>query len=76
MAAFSKRVIRRGSRIRVLVVDDSVVIRRLVTHALEKDPVLEVVGAAANGAMALGRIPQLTPDLIRSEEPRLNSSHT
>lgn len=74
MAAFSKRVIRRGSRIRVLVVDDSVVIRRLVTHALEKDSVLEVVGAAANGALALDRIPQLTPDLITLdiEMPEMN----
>ena len=33
---FSKKIIRRGSRIRVLVVDDSVVIRRLVAHALEE----------------------------------------
>ena len=40
------------------------VIRRLVTHALEEDPVLEVVGAAANGAIALERIPQLNPDVV------------
>ena len=46
------------------MVDDSVVIRRLVTHALEEDPRLEVVGAAANGAIALERIPQLNPDVL------------
>jgi two-component system chemotaxis response regulator CheB len=46
------------------VVDDSVVIRRLVTHALEEDPLLEVVGAAANGIIALQRIPQLSPDVL------------
>jgi two-component system, chemotaxis family, protein-glutamate methylesterase/glutaminase len=57
-------VIRQGQRIRVLVVDDSVVIRRLVVHALEQDPVLQVVGTAADGAIALQRIPQLNPDVI------------
>ena len=46
MPAVNKRMLRPGERIRVLVVDDSVVIRRLVTHALEQDPALEVVGAA------------------------------
>src|SRR5208283_5080263 len=64
MAAVSKRLLQLGQRIRVLVVDDSVVIRRLVTHALEQDPALEVVGAASNGAIALQRIPQLNPDVL------------
>jgi len=40
------------------------VIRRLVCHALEEDPGLEVVGVAANGRIALTRIPQLNPDVI------------
>ena len=48
----------------MLVVDDSVVIRRLVTHALEEDAEIEVVGAAANGAIALQRIPQYNPDVL------------
>src|ERR1700689_171455 len=64
MANVNKRLLRPGERIRVLVVDDSVVIRRLVTHALEEDPVLEVVGAASNGLIALQRIPQFSPDVI------------
>jgi len=64
MAALNKRLLQPGERIRVLVVDDSVVIRRLVTHALEQDPALEVVGAAANGAIALQRIPQFNPDVL------------
>src|SRR5262249_46736014 len=64
MTVHNKRLLQRGERIRVLVVDDSVVIRRLVTHALEADPLLEVVGAASNGAIALERIPQLNPDVI------------
>ena len=64
MAAVNKRILQPGERIRVLVVDDSVVIRRLVTHALEQDPEIEVVGAAANGSIALQRIPQFNPDVL------------
>ena len=64
MPVVNKRLLQPGERIRVLVVDDSVVIRRLVTHALEHDPALEVVGAAANGAIALRRIPQVNPDVL------------
>ena len=64
MATLNKRLLQPGERIRVLVVDDSVVIRRLVTHALEQDQLLEVVGAAANGAIALQRIPQINPDVL------------
>jgi two-component system chemotaxis response regulator CheB len=51
-------------RIRVLVVDDAVVVRRLVTDVLAADPDLEVVGVAANGRIALQKIAQLAPDLI------------
>ena len=64
MAPVNKRLLQPGERIRVLVVDDSVVIRRLVTHAFEQDPALEVVGAAANGVIALQRIPQFNPHVI------------
>jgi len=51
-------------KIRILVVDDSVVIRRMVTDALSADPALEVAGSAANGRIALSKIPQVNPDLI------------
>jgi two-component system chemotaxis response regulator CheB len=64
MAAVNKRILQPGERIRVLVVDDSVVIRQLVMHALEEDRELEVVGVAANGSIALQRIPQLNPDVL------------
>ena len=57
-------VIRQGQKIRVLVVDDSVVMRRLIKHALEQNPILEVVGTAADGAIALQRIPQVNPDVV------------
>ena len=36
-------------KIRVLVVDDAVVFRRLVSDELGRDPAMEVVGTAANG---------------------------
>jgi two-component system, chemotaxis family, protein-glutamate methylesterase/glutaminase len=50
--------------IRVLVVDDSVVIRRLVTDVLSADPDIEVVGFAANGLIALGLLERLSVDVI------------
>ncbi len=64
MAVVNRRLLKPGDRIRVMVVDDSVVIRRLVTQALEQDPLIEVVGTASNGAIGLQRIPQFTPDVI------------
>jgi two-component system chemotaxis response regulator CheB len=48
----------------VLVVDDSTVVRRLVTTALEEDPRIRVVGSAANGQLALAKIDQLAPDVV------------
>ncbi|MDX6229127.1 MAG: two-component system, chemotaxis family, protein-glutamate methylesterase/glutaminase [Frankiales bacterium] len=52
------------STIKVLVVDDSVVVRRLVTTALCSDPGIEVVGTASSGRLALDKISQLNPDLV------------
>jgi two-component system chemotaxis response regulator CheB len=40
-------------RFRVMIVDDSAVIRGLLTRALETDPLVKVVCSAANGVMAL-----------------------
>ncbi len=51
-------------KIRVLVVDDSVVIRRMLTDILSADPSIAVVGASADGASALAAIPRLEPDLL------------
>jgi two-component system, chemotaxis family, protein-glutamate methylesterase/glutaminase len=64
LATLTQRRLQPGQRIRVLIVDDSVVIRQLVTHALETDPALEIVGVAANGSIALSKIPQVNPDAI------------
>ena len=51
-------------KIRVLVVDDSVVVRKIVTDSLKTDPEIDVVGVAANGRIALAKIPQLNPDIL------------
>ena len=50
--------------IRVLVVDDSTVIRRMLTDTLSQDSAIEVAGTAANGKIALAKIPQTNPDVI------------
>ncbi len=52
------------NRIKILVVDDSVVIRKLVTDLLSSDPDLEVVGTAVNGLAAQTKVDLLQPDLI------------
>ena len=49
---------------KVLIVDDAMLIRRMVTDVLAADPSIEVVGEAANGKIALQKIAQLSPDLI------------
>lgn len=49
---------------RVLIVDDSVVIRRLVSEALGAAPQIEIVGKAANGRIALEKIQRLDPDVV------------
>jgi len=51
-------------KIRILVVDDSVVVRRMVSDVLAADPQLEVAATAANGRIALAKIPQVNPDIV------------
>jgi len=65
-------------KIRVLVVDDAVVMRRLISTVLEADPELEIAGIAANGRLALARIPQVNPDVVTLdvEMPEMNGLET
>ena len=51
-------------KIRVLVVDDSALVRRIISDALEKDPEIEVVGTANNGKNAIFKSFVLYPDVI------------
>jgi CheY-like chemotaxis protein len=64
MSSVNQRSLLPGEKIRVLVVDDSVVIRRLVANSLELDPTLELVGTASNGLIGMQRIEQLNPDVV------------
>ncbi len=53
-----------STKIRLMLVDDSALIRRLLADVLSGDPMLEVVGQAPNGRVALERLPNLKPDLV------------
>ncbi len=50
--------------VRVLVVDDSGFFRRRVTEMLEADPMIDVIGSAANGKEAIEQTGALKPDVI------------
>lgn len=50
--------------IRVLIVDDSAVVRRAVLEALSDDPEICVVGTASNGSIAIQKIDQLKADVL------------
>jgi two-component system, chemotaxis family, protein-glutamate methylesterase/glutaminase len=64
--------------VRVLIVDDSVVVRKLLCEALASSPEVKVAGTASSGAIALAKIPQLNPDVITLdiEMPGLNGIQT
>ena len=64
--------------IRILIVDDSAVIRKVLGEGLSPDDSLEVVGTAANGHIALSKIPQVNPDLVTLdvEMPVMNGLET
>ena len=50
--------------IKVLIVDDAIVVRILVGNTISKDPDLEFVGKAENGKVALEKISELKPDVV------------
>jgi two-component system, chemotaxis family, protein-glutamate methylesterase/glutaminase len=51
-------------KIRVLVVDDSALMRKLIPEALLQDSSIEVVGTAMDGAMGLKKLEELKPDVV------------
>jgi len=65
-------------RVRVLVVDDSALMRKLIPLILERDPDIEVVGTAMDGAFALRKIAELQPDIVTLdlEMPRMDGLET
>lgn len=52
------------TRARVFVIDDSAVIRRVLSDVLGADPGIEVVGTAGTAAIALTKLAELEPDVI------------
>ena len=64
--------------IRVLVVDDSALMRKLIPRMLERDRSIQVVDTAMDGAVALAKIEELKPDVVTLdlEMPRMNGIET
>ena len=60
--------------IKLLIVDDSALVRKLLTEMLSKDPDIEIVGTATDPFAARERIKQLNPDVITLdvEMPRMD----
>lgn len=64
--------------IKLLIVDDSAFMRRIISDIVEEIDGVEVVGIARNGLDALDKIPKLDPDIITLdiEMPKLNGIET
>lgn len=67
-----------SAAVRVLVVDDSALMRKLIPQVLESDKAIEVVGTAMDGNFALKKIEELRPQVITLdlEMPGLNGIDT
>ena len=67
-----------SERVRVLVVDDSALMRKLIPNILARDPMIDVVGTAMDGAFALKKIEELQPDVVTLdlEMPRMDGMET
>jgi len=65
-------------RIKVLVVDDSALMRKLIPNILARDPSIEVVGTAMDGSFALKKVEELRPDVVTLdlEMPRMDGMET
>ena len=65
-------------KVRVLVVDDSALMRKLIPIVLERDPEIEVVGTAMDGAFGIRKIEELSPDVVTLdlEMPRMDGIET
>jgi two-component system chemotaxis response regulator CheB len=63
-----------AKRIKVLIVDDSALVRRILTDMLSSDPAMQVLGAAGDAYMAREKIKALNPDVITLdvEMPRMD----
>src|SRR6202034_557340 len=53
-----------SKKVRVLVVDDSALMRKRIPQMLEADPAIEVVGTAMDGTFCLKKIEELKPNVV------------
>ena len=68
----------RKSPIRVLVIDDSALMRKMITQMLARDTSIEVVGTAMDGTFGLKKIEELRPDVVTLdlEMPQMDGIET
>src|SRR5205085_9760413 len=68
----------KTNKIRVMVVDDSAVMRKLISNLLARDDEIEVIATAIDGDFALDKIEQLRPDVVTRdlEMPRMDGLTT
>lgn len=80
MAKTNEMILHRGTGVersmpyRVMVVDDSAFMRRIVSDLIEQDPAFHVQGTAKNGREAVELIAEMEPDLVTMdvEMPEMN----
>ncbi len=60
----SIRALEPGQKIRVFIVEDSALARRMIATSIESDPSVGIVGSASNGLDALPQIEKLRPDVV------------
>jgi len=67
-------MMKMGKKIRVLVIDDSAMVREILTQGLSKDPEIEAVGSASDPYVARDKIVRLKPDVLTLdvEMPRMD----
>jgi len=67
-----------NEKIRVLIVDDTALYRKILKDVLQDFPELEIAGTAPNGRIALDKIKQLRPDMVTMdiEMPEMNGLDT
>jgi len=70
----AEKNITEGGRIKVLIVDDSAIVRKLLSEALDNEPDIEVVGTAPDPFVARDKIISLRPDVLTLdiEMPRMD----
>lgn len=74
MSATKQSLPVAGKKFRVLIVDDSFLMRRIIRNVVERDTTFDIVGEAADGIDALDKLTDTRPDLILLdiEMPRMD----